>query len=104
MLLIAVMVVIPVADALSCSLEVGTAHADEVTTSEDAKPAGDDDDGAAERLHGICSHNHCHHATAHLTSSAAAVHDLFDRGPSLCLDDHAPSQDVPEGLMRPPRV
>ncbi len=105
MLLVAVMVVIPVADALSCSFELDMQHLDGTSASEHALPAGDADGADPdERLHGVCAHNHCHHATAHLASGVALVHDAFERGRVLSREDRALSQDVPDGLLRPPRA
>ena len=78
-LLLAVMVIVPVADAFVCSFESDAHHAtaDHTGSSpQDEAGKGDVPDGS----HAACAHNHCHHAAANLFFSAAvgyrAVHDV----------------------------
>ena len=99
-LLVAVLVIMPVADAFVCSFEVDT-HA----ASDHAGPAPPDEAGegdAPDSAHGGCVHNHCHHSTANFFGSAAVVY------PAAHVVQHAqhdPSRAsaLSEGPMRPPQ-
>lgn len=100
-LLLAVMVIVPVADAFVCSFESDAHHAtaDHTGSSpQDEAGKGDVPDGS----HAACAHNHCHHAAANLFFSAAvgyrAVHDV-----QPVPQDPGRASALSEGPMRPPQ-
>lgn len=102
-LLVAVLVIVPVADAFACSFESGEAHAtvavdDHAAASHDDAGKGDAPDGS----HGACAHNHCHHSTANLPSSAAVGYDAA-RVLRPVPQDSTRAFGLSEGPMRPPR-
>lgn len=101
-LLLAVMVIVPVADAFVCSFESDAHHAtaDHTESSpQDEAGKGDVADGA----HGACAHNHCHHAAANLFFSAAVgYHAVHVVQPAPRDPGHAFGRS--EGPMRPPQV
>ncbi|WP_058833533.1 hypothetical protein [Luteimonas abyssi] len=106
MLLIAVLVAVPVADAFACSLELESSHA-AVHASErggDPVPATQGDEGDAERPHGVCAHNHCHHTTANVPVRVALSQDMLARSPGMSFEDDGRPQHASDGLMRPPRI
>ena len=102
-LLLAVMVIVPVADAFVCSFESDAHHAtaDHTRSSpQDEAGKGDVPDGS----HAACAHNHCHHAAA----ERAPLFDMADTQPldgsghARPANDVAPSTSA-DGLKRPPR-
>lgn len=106
MLLIAVLVAVPVADAFACSLEMESAHAASHAAERGDAPASasQGDDGDAERAHGVCAHNHCHHTTANVPVRVALSHGPLVRGPGIRFEDDGRPQHARDGLMRPPRI
>lgn len=117
MLLMAVMALVPVADAVSCSLESAASHAVEpcadhetdVEGSGGEHSAADDvghgaDDCAEGRMHGACAHNHCHHTMAHVPSGIAMGQHLPDGDDGTSFKSAARLENRADGLMRPPRV
>ncbi|WP_374153137.1 hypothetical protein ABQY58_016650 [Xanthomonas hortorum pv. hederae] len=103
MLLIAVMVMLPVFDAFSCALEPASGHSTEMVVDDDANSSGERGDDA-ERPHGVCAHNHCHHSTALVPSNAAIGQDFFPKDALLAFQDDSRLSNVSDGLMRPPRI
>ncbi len=101
-LLIAVMVVVPVADAFACALEWDVGHATELALADDADAQGND--GQGETAHGVCAHNHCHHSTVGVPATAVVTEPPFDGSAQLSLVASGHLQDVTDGLMRPPRI
>lgn len=100
-LLVAVLVIMPVADAFVCSFEVDT-HA----ASDHAGPAPQDEAGegdAPDSAHGGCVHNHCHHAAANLFFSAGVLY-LGVHVEQPALQDPGRAFGLSEGPMRPPQV
>ena len=100
-LLIAVMVIVPVADAFSCSFEGEATHA---TVSADDHVPPTQDDGESPATHGVCSHNHCHHSTADVPSRLAIGPHEQHRIVLLPVDDDRHLASWPDDLMRPPRI
>lgn len=103
-LLVAVLVIVPAADAFACSFEFDTEHAAAAaddhseSSAQDDAGKGDSQDGA----HGICAHNHCHHSSAHLWFSASVTYDTTGIVLAASPDSVFPF-GVSEGPMRPPR-
>lgn len=101
MLLVAVMLFVPVADAFACAAEPVAAHAtvDEDATMDAAQHASDDG-----HAHGVCAHNHCHHnATGVACDLRIRASALDTRTLWAWHDDHPPSGDT-DSLLRPPRT
>ena len=102
LLLLAVFVVVPVAEALACAQEapatVGDMHG--VSGESDQDPGKGKDSSGAD----ACGHGHCHHSTASLPT--AGHDDLFADGRiSLHSTKHADVYAFRlEGPMRPPRI
>lgn len=116
MLLMAVMVLVPVADAVSCSLESAASHPVEPCDDHEAgsdetgaRHSGDHDavastdDCAADRAHGACAHNHCHHTMAHVPSGVATGQRLPEGDDGTSFKHAARLENRADGLMRPPR-
>ena len=101
-LLIAVMVILPVADAFACALEGDVGHATEMAIADDLDPQGNTDEG--ETQHGVCAHNHCHHSTVGVPTTAVLAESLFGSTVNLSLVASGHLQDITDGLMRPPRI
>lgn len=100
-LLVAVMVIVPVAEAFVCSFESGAQHATNDHTgssSQDEAGKGDVPDGSQ----GACTHNHCHHSAANLFFSATveylAVHVV-----QPVPHDPVRVSEQSDGPMRPPQ-
>ncbi len=102
MLLIAVLVCAPLADALACASEASAPHA--AVVDGDGSTEACDEAGAADSAHAHCVHNHCHHSTASVTGGVAAIFDATARARLLSFDDGRRFADVSDGLMRPPRA
>lgn len=101
-LLVAVMVIVPVADAFLCSFESDAQHATNDHTGsslQDEAGKGDVPDGS----HGACAHNHCHHAAANLFFSAGVLY-LGVHVEQPALQDPGRAFGLSEGPMRPPQV
>lgn len=99
-LLVAVMVIVPIADAFLCSFETDS-HA----VSDHAGPALQDESGEGDApggAHGGCVHNHCHHSAAHLFFSAAVRHLAVEVVQPVPQDPGRASW-LSEGPMRPPQ-
>lgn len=96
-LLIAVFVVIPVADAALCALEGEATHLS-LAVDED----GHEDDNLFDLSQGHCEHGHCHHTTSHVST------DILASG-TWRHAHHWPEYDTavsytPDGLKRPPKA
>lgn len=107
MLLLAVMVVMPVVDAFSCSFETEPSHAAEFSFDLDRMQHDQDDsDGKSpdEPPHDTCMHNHCHHVTADLPPRQMADAVPLKAGDPRPIDDANRLTDVSDRLMRPPRI
>ncbi|MBN8726774.1 MAG: hypothetical protein J0H15_03600 [Xanthomonadales bacterium] len=104
LLLIAVLVIVPVADAFACSLEVDAAHA--MVAAHDHSLSAPCDDagtgGAPDGAHGGCAHSHCHHATADLSFGTAVSYDAACVVVVGLVDATLPPGSS-EGPRRPPR-
>jgi hypothetical protein len=96
-LLLAVFVVIPMADAVLCASEGGDAYSYVETHADDGKAHG------ADAGHGGCSHGHFHHPYApvppHSAVEAIALAVTPQRPDSAVIASH-----TPEGLKRPPKA
>lgn len=96
-LVIAVFVVVPVADAAACVPEAPSSHQ---TVNHD--PADGDHSGPE---HGVCSHGHCHQ-----TASERPSFSDFDGSPMIARPRHDWPRDdfvgafATDGPMRPPRA
>lgn len=102
MLLIAVMVLVPLSEALACAFEAAPPHAavEDGNSAADARDAPD----AADGDHASCAHNHCHHSTASILVGVVGVPDVFSGGALLFYGDSRRFLDVSDGLIRPPRA
>lgn len=102
-LIIAVLVIVPVADAFACSFEIDVGHAASATEA-DARPSADEKerDGLPDGSHDMCVHNHCHHPSANIFFLTSASYDPAAIVPSA-FQAPAPASEVYEGLIRPPR-
>lgn len=99
-LLVAVMVIVPIAEAAACAVEVVSTHSHSDGTN-DAGPTAPDEDGGG--THAGCVHNHCHHVLAGVSAPLQQMF-AFARAPALARADvHHPSRS-PDQLTRPPRV
>lgn len=96
-LLIAVLVIAPVADAFTCGPEPATSHLTETGTD-----PHEDDDGA-DCCHGLCTQNHCHHHSTAVVAAAVTLPGDSQRRFDPALPDAAWLANVYDGLMRPPR-
>ena len=98
MLLMAAFVVVPVADALACSVEPhgSVAHLD-IATDE----AAGDSDG---KHTGACAHNHCHHSTLSLPANTFAAFGVPLPARWTDTGDAAAYAVAPDELKRPPRA
>lgn len=107
MLLLAVMVLMPVADAFSCALESETDHAVEFAVDGDQAPHDRDDSGEEGREqapHGVCVHNHCHHTTADMPPQVAVGAFYAKAGNLYPVNDASHLANLSDRLMRPPRI
>ena len=102
MLLVAAMVIVPVADAFSCSFEPETMHATSLSSDHAADEAPTSPDGPT--THDICSHNHCHHTTADVPSSLLVGTVALRRNGLLPANDDQHRANRPDQLLRPPRI
>lgn len=107
MLLLAVMTLMPVADAFSCSFEEESSHAVEFVI--DGDQASHDEDAPGEKSpgepsHDVCVHNHCHHTTADLPPQSAVGSLFLKAADPQPIDDANLLANVSDGLMRPPRI
>jgi len=98
-LLLATLIVIPMADAVLCASEGGDTYS-HVETHSDSDDSKDKGSGFG---HSACSHGHCHHTHAHVPPNSAA------ETASLPLAHQRPDSDAiashtPDGLMRPPKA
>lgn len=98
-LLIAVFVVIPVADAALCGEEVQSSHLS-LSVDEDHNS---DETSLPDFLQDHCEHGHCHHTTACVAISIAGA-DLRWRQAHIWPDYDAAVSFTPEGLKRPPKA
>lgn len=103
-LLVAVLVIVPVADSFACSFESDADHAavaaDDYAASSSRDDAGKG--GVPDGSHGVCAHNHCHHASANLAFSATVGYDTTHAVQPV-LQDSTRAFGLYEGPMRPPR-
>ena len=108
MLLLAVMTLMPVADAFSCSFEEESSHAVEFAI--DGEQASHDEGVPGEKKnpgetsHDVCVHNHCHHTTADLPPQPAIGGLFLKAADPQPIDDANLLANVSDGLMRPPRI
>lgn len=102
MLLIAVMVFVPLSEALTCAFETSPSHA----ALEDGSSVVDagDASGSADGNHASCAHNHCHHSTASVPIGVVGMPVVFSGGSLLSYGDSRRFLDVSDGLIRPPRA
>jgi len=104
MLLIAVMVVVPVADAFGCAPEVPPGDSIEMVVDDHVSAQGESDEtGDTERQNGGCAHNHCHHTTASIPANPAIIQDIFSKDILLASGDDDRLSNAYGGVMRPPR-
>lgn len=105
MLLMAAFVVVPVADALACSVEphTSTLHVETTADAADTDADGDTDSGK-HASGGACSHNHCHHSTLSLPAQhfAAFAAPLMARW--MPVGDAVTYAVTLDELTRPPRA
>ena len=100
MLLLAAILIGPVMDVFACVAEIPFLQAGQ--SSLDASAA--EDLGSDEHGHGVCGHNHCHHTTAHFTGQVA-IPDAAVKGRAPHVGPDADRvSNVPDGLLRPPRI
>jgi len=104
LLLIAVMVVVPVADAFSCSLEVERSHSGSSASGHDASDDADTKQNDSASGHEVCTHNHCHHTTAALPAPHVLGSVAFDGDSLSPANDQNRLANRPDQLMRPPRI
>ena len=107
MLLLAVMVLMPVTEAFSCSLEGESTHSAEVVTDGDQASHTEDSSGkedTGEASHDVCVHNHCHHTTADLPPQSAVGAFFLKAADPQPIDDANLLANASDGLMRPPRI
>ncbi|MFC4729442.1 hypothetical protein [Coralloluteibacterium thermophilus] len=102
-LLVAVLVILPIADAFACSFESLDTHTaialdDHASSPSDDAGKGDDSSNA----HGVCAHGHCHHSTANVPSSTTVGYDAVRAVQAVSQDD-PPASGISEGPLRPPR-
>lgn len=97
MLLMATFVVVPVADALACTVEP---HASTVHV-ESAPDADGDTDG---KHVGACGHNHCHHSNLSLPASTLAAFGAPLPARWMNAGDAATYAVAQDELTRPPRA
>lgn len=102
-LLLAVLVIVPVADAFACAFESAPDHASAVAEHDHAAPQGEGDhDGGPDQTHGGCAHHHCHHSTANICFAVNVHYDTA--GVAIpALQDLTHALGMSEGPMRPPR-
>jgi len=102
-LLVAVLVILPIADAFACSFESLDTHTAIALDDHASSPSDDagkgDDSGDA---HGVCAHGHCHHSTANVPSSTTVGYDAVRVVQAVSQDD-PPASGIPEVPLRPPR-
>lgn len=107
-LLVAVLLIVPVADAFACAFDSDAGHADAghavAVTDEDASPSSGEEDGKGGKPDGahVCAHNHCHHPAANIFFVTRV--DFDPRGVARP-DSPARNQGSgpAEGPRRPPR-
>ncbi|MDO4709284.1 hypothetical protein CO611_01935 [Lysobacteraceae bacterium NML03-0222] len=102
-LLIAVLAVLPVADAFACSFELFDVHT-ATTAGNHTSPlhdSADKADGSGD-MHGACAHGHCHHSAANISSGTALDCAPMRSRPGASLDTPRPSELL-EQPLRPPR-
>lgn len=107
MLLMAVFVVLPIADALACTVEP---HADSAAHAVGGEGMGGDEDGDRDdgdrdaTSSAACGHGHCHHSTASLPPIAVAGFATSTRHGVDGQHAARPYAVSLEGLRRPPRA
>ena len=104
LLLLAVFVVVPVAESLACAQEAPASQGDVHALSSDSDLESGKDKSKQSSGADSCGHGHCHHSTASLP---AAGHDyLFANGRTLLRNtEHGDVYALRlDGPMRPPRI
>lgn len=104
-LIIAVLVVVPVADAFACSFELDVNHAASSAVEVDTPTSPLDKagkDGLPDEAYDVCAHNHCHHPSANIFFVSNVGYDVVAIVPSA-FQAPTPASQVNKGLLRPPR-
>ncbi len=107
MLLLAVMVFMPVADAFSCSLESEQTHASEFSANSDQgthDESGSGEENPSDVSHDVCVHNHCHHTTADLPPQPEVGAFFLKADGPHPIDDANLLAKVSDEFIRPPRI
>ena len=97
MLLMAAFVVVPVADALACTVDP---HASSVHVD----PAADTDGDSDGKHVGACGHNHCHHSNLSLPASPPVAFGTPLPARWMNAGDAATYAVAQDELTRPPRA
>lgn len=97
LLLMAAFVVVPVADALACTVEP---HASSVHVDSAADADGDSDGKHV----GACGHNHCHHSNLSLPASPPVAFGTPLPARWMNAGDAATYAVAQDELTRPPRA